>query len=88
MNAKQSLSSISANQDLWLEQFRQEMFERDIRSGLSAAKEEGRSEAKLDDARKMILKNIGTIEQIAEVTGLSKDKIKELAEKLNKETQH
>ena len=41
MNAKQSLSSISANQELWLEQFRQEMFERDIRSGLSAAENVG-----------------------------------------------
>ena len=91
MNAKQSLSSISANQDLWVEQFRQEMFERDMRSGLSAAEniglERGRSEAKLEDAQKMLLKHIGTIEQIAEITGLSKEKINELAEKLNKETQ-
>ena len=48
MNAKQSLSSISANQELWVEQFRQEMFERDIRSGLSTAEnlglERGRKE--------------------------------------------
>ena len=94
MNAKQSLSSISANQDLWVEQFRQEMFERDIRSGLSAAENiglergrkegitKGRSEAKLEAARNMLLKNLGTIEQIAEVTGLSKDKINEISEKL------
>ena len=99
MNAKQSLSSISANQELWLEQFRQEMFERDMRSGLSAAKSEGiaigeargekrgRTEAKLEAARNMLLTNLGTIEQIAEITGLSKEKINELAEKLNKETQ-
>ena len=94
MNAKQSLSSISANQELWLEQFRQEMFERDYRSGLSAAenhgiaigekrgKELGRTEAKLEDARKMLLKHIGTIEQIAEITDLPEEKIKELAEEL------
>ena len=103
MNAKQSLSSISANQELWVEQFRQEMFERDIRSGLSAAKSEGiaigesrgekrgeergRTETKLEAARKMLLKHIGTIEQIVEVTGLTEEKIRELAEKLNKETQ-
>ena len=91
MNAKQSLSSISANQELWLEQFRQEMFERDIRSGLSAAKSEGiaigEERAKLDDARNMLLKNVGSIEQIAEVTGLTEKKIREIAEKLNKETQ-
>ena len=95
MNAKQSLSSISANQDLWVEQFRQEMFERDYRSGLSAAenrgiaigeargKKRGRTEAKLDDARKMILKHIGTIEQIAEVTDLPLETVQKLAEKLN-----
>ena len=91
MNAKQSLSSISANQELWLEQFRQEMFERDIRSDLSAAKSEGiaigEERAKLDDARNMLLKNVGSIEQIAEVTGLTEKKIREIAEKLNKETQ-
>ena len=95
MNAKQSLSSISANQDLWVEQFRQEMFERDYRSGMSAAEnrgiaigeargeKRGRTEAKLDDARKMILKHIGTIEQIAEVTDLPLETVQKLAEKLN-----
>ena len=41
MNAKQSLSSISAHRHLWVEQFRQEMIERDYRSGLSAAEERG-----------------------------------------------
>lgn len=41
MNVKQSLSSISADRDLWVEQFRQEIFERDYRSGLSAAEERG-----------------------------------------------
>ena len=60
MNAKQSLSPISANQELWLEQFRQEMFERDYRSGLSAAEniglERGRTEAKLEAARNMLEK--------------------------------
>ena len=83
MNAKQSLSSISANQELWLEQFRQEMFERDYRSGLSAAEKHGRSEAKLEDARNMLLKHLGTIEQIAEVTDLPLETVQKLAEKLN-----
>ena len=94
MNAKQSLSSISANQDLWVQQFRQEMFERDYRSGMSAAENRGhelglkegisvgKEHAKLEAARNMLLKKLGTIEQIAEVTGLSEEKIKKLAEKL------
>ena len=94
MNAKQSLSSISANQDLWVEQFRQEMFERDIRSGLSAAEnrgiaigeargeKRGEERAKLESARNMLLKRIGTIEQIAEITNLPEEKIQELASQL------
>ena len=47
----------------------------------------GEERAKLEAARNMLLTNLGTIEQIAEITGLSKEKINELAEKLNKETQ-
>ena len=57
------------------------------REGKREGYEEGRSEAKLEAARNMLLTNLGTIEQIAEITGLSKEKINELAEKLNKETQ-
>ena len=41
MNAKQSLSSISENQDLWVAQYRQEILERDYNSGLSAAENRG-----------------------------------------------
>ena len=93
MNAKQSLSSISADRDLWVEQFRQEMFERDYRSGLSAAEnrgiaigeKRGEERAKLESARNMLLKHIGTIEQIAEITGLPEEKIKKLAEKIKAE---
>ncbi|MBO4438374.1 MAG: hypothetical protein J5798_03410 [Spirochaetaceae bacterium] len=83
MNAKQSLSSISANQDLWVEQFRQEMFERDFRSGLSAAKEEGRSEAKLEAARNMLIDKLGTLEQIARCTDLPLETVQHLAEELH-----
>ena len=89
MNAKQSLSSISANQELWVEQFRQEMFERDYRSGLSAAKsegitigkEKGRTEAKLEAARNMLLEN-DSAEKVARCLNLSLKKVRELAEEL------
>ena len=43
-------------------------------------KREGYEQAKLEAARNMLLKNVGTIEQIAEITGLSLEKIRELAE--------
>ncbi|MBP5602474.1 MAG: hypothetical protein J6X78_07075, partial [Treponema sp.] len=52
MNAKQSLSSISADRDLWVEQFRQEMFERDYRSGLSAAEERGHKQGLAEGEQK------------------------------------
>ena len=100
MNAKQSLSSISANQDLWVEQFRQEMFERDYRSGLSAAKSEGiaigeargekrgkglgRTEAKLEAARNMLSKNLLSLEDISEYTGLPLGTVQQLAEGMKK----
>ncbi|MBR4824172.1 MAG: hypothetical protein IKZ86_05185 [Spirochaetaceae bacterium] len=89
MNAKQSLSSISANQDLWVEQFRQEMFERDYRSGLSAAEnrgiaigeERGRTEAKLEAARNLI--NLGvSLEIIAQAQDLPLETVQQLAKEL------
>ena len=86
MNAKQSLSSISANQELWVEQFRQEMFERDIRSGLSAAEniglERGRTEAKLEAARNMLERKQLPLEDISEYTNLPLETIQKLAEKM------
>ena len=41
MNAKQSLSSISADRDLWVEQFHQEIHDRDYRSVRAAAETRG-----------------------------------------------
>ncbi len=41
MNAKKSLSNISVDQDLWIAQYRQEIADRDRRSGLAAALNEG-----------------------------------------------
>ena len=44
--------------------------------------EEARTEAKLEAARNMLLTNLGTIEQIAAVQGLSFETIKQLADEL------
>ena len=98
MNAKQSLSSISANQDLWVEQFRQEMFERDMRSGLSAAEnhglergrkegiavgeKRGRTEAKLEAARNLIEKHLLSFEDISDCTGLPLETVQQLADEI------
>ncbi|MBO7486585.1 MAG: hypothetical protein J6T84_11050 [Spirochaetaceae bacterium] len=97
MNAKQSLSSISTDRDLWVEQFRQEMFERDYRSGIAAAEdrgiaigeargeERGRTEAKLEAARNLI--NLGvSFDIIAQAQDLPLETVQQLAEELKTES--
>ena len=44
MEAQKALSSISSDQNLWLAQYRREIFERDMRSSLEGAEEKGRAE--------------------------------------------
>ena len=41
MQAQQSLSSISANRDLWLDEYRYEVFERDRKSSIEASEKHG-----------------------------------------------
>ena len=85
MNAKQSLSSISENQDLWVAQYRQEILERDYNSGLSAAEnrghERGRNEAKLEAARNMLLEN-DSLEKISRCLTLPLETVQRLAQEL------
>lgn len=77
MQARKSLSSISANKELWIEQYRQEMFDRDQRSSMSAAKREGRMEGARDTA--LILKQSGVdYAIISKSTGLSAEEIAQL----------
>ncbi len=52
MQAQKSLSSISANHDLWMSQYRRELAERDRFSGLEAARREGEQERSIALARK------------------------------------
>ena len=74
---------------MWVAQFRQELFERDYRSGISAAEnrgiaigeERGRSEAKLEDARNMLMENLPA-ETVARCTGLSLETVQQLNEQL------
>ena len=66
------------------EQFRSEYMRCNIHDfdKLEEGKEIGRTEAKLSNARNMMLKNIGTIEQIAEITELPLETVQQLAESL------
>ena len=81
MNAQKSLSSISANRDLWIAQYHQELHDRDRISGLAAARRDGHKEGLADGVR-MTARNLlalGTsIETSAKATGLSEDEIRKL----------
>ncbi|MBR6079607.1 MAG: Rpn family recombination-promoting nuclease/putative transposase [Treponema sp.] len=81
MQAQKSLSSISANQELWLTQYRLEIAERDRISGLEASRKEGIAQGiaqnRVETARRLLSMNI-PFEQVAKGTGLSLDEVKKL----------
>lgn len=85
MQAQKSLSSISANRDLWIAQYRQEIADRDRRSSISAALKkgmdagriEGRIEGKYETARNFLKMGLSP-EQVAEGTGLSVSEVKSI----------
>lgn len=51
MEAKKSLSNISSDRSNWIAQYRQEIFERDIRSGKEASRREGMAQQKAEDEK-------------------------------------
>ena len=89
MQAKKSLSNISKNKELWIAQWKQESFERDIRSGLNAAMQQGIAQGlqqgiqqgiaqeKIATARAMLADGISAV-QIAKWTGLTPEEIANL----------
>ncbi len=81
MQAQKSLSSISANRDLWIAQYRQELFDRDMRSGINAARREGKlegiREGKLETARRLLKMGL-SVQQVAEGSGLPVAEIEKL----------
>ena len=81
MQAQKSLSSISANRDLWIAQYRQEIADRDRRSSISAALKKGmdagRIEGKYEAARNFLKMGLSP-EQVAEGTGLSVSEVKSI----------
>lgn len=85
MQAQKSLSSISANRDLWMAQYHQELAERDRFSGLQAARKEGHKEGLKEGlkegmkktARNALIMGI-PVEQVSKITGLSEDEVRAL----------
>ena len=79
MQAQKSLSSISANRDLWIEQYRQELADRDKRSSISAALSKGRMEGKYEVARNLLKLGFSP-QQVVDGTGLSLSEVESLME--------
>ena len=83
MQAQKSLSSISANRNLWIEQYRQELADRDKRSSISAALskglEKGRMEGKYEVARNLLKLGFSP-QQVVDGTGLSLSEVESLME--------
>ena len=85
MHAQKSLSSISANQELWIEQYRQEIAERDRISAIAAGRREGIEQGiaqgiaqnRIETARKFLSMGIAPA-QVAEGTGLSLEEVRKL----------
>ena len=77
MQAKKSLSNISKNKELWIAQWKQESFERDIRSGLNAAMQQGIQQGITQVAKNMLSTGI-PLEQISKLTGLSETELQSL----------
>ena len=91
MQAQKSLSSISANRDLWIEQYRQELADRDKRSSISAALskglEKGRMEGRMEgliegkyEVARNLLKLGFSPQQVVDGTELSLSEVESLME--------
>ena len=81
MQAQKSLSSISNDRDLWIAQYRQDIYETDRISGLYAARLEGREAGLKDQASATALNMLADglpLEKIAQYTGLSAEDIQSL----------
>ncbi len=77
MNAQKSLSSISANRDLWIAQYHQELHERDRISGLEAAHNNGVRDGKIQSAKNALSMGLSPA-QVSKITGLSEEEIRKL----------
>ena len=91
MQAQKSLSAISANRDLWLDEYRYEVFERDRKSSIEAGEQRGFERGVMNgfqkgknDTLKIVAQNllkskVLSIEEIADTTGLSVEEVNALA---------
>ena len=77
MQAQKSLSSISNNRDLWIAQYRQDIYETDRISGLYAAEKRGEAAKARSTARNALAMGLSQA-QVSQITGLSIEEIQKL----------
>ena len=81
MQAQKSLRAISENRDLWIAQYRQDLYETDRISSMYAAEQRGRNEGRNEGLRQSAcnaLKMGLSAEQVSKITGLSVQEIQKL----------
>ena len=77
MQAQKSLSAISNNRDLWIAQYRQDVYETDRISGLYAAEKRGELAKAQSAARNALAMGLSQA-QVSQITGLSIEEIQKL----------
>ena len=77
MQAQKSLSAISNNRDLWIAQYRQNVYETDRISGLYAAEKRGELAKAQSAARNALAMGLSQA-QVSQITGLSIEEIQKL----------
>ena len=82
MQAKKSLSNISKNKELWIAQWKQESFDRDIRSGLNAALNKGIQQGILQERisliRAMLASGKIPVQEIANILQIPVEEVQKL----------
>ena len=82
MQAKKSLSNISKNKELWIAQWKQESFDRDIRTGLNAALNKGIQQGILQERisviRAMLASGKIPVQEIASILQIPVEEVQKL----------
>ena len=95
MHAQEALDSISQSEAEWIRErnywdavatertIREEAEIRGLESGMQRGMEQGLQQKAEETAKNLLKMKLGTIEQIAQATGLNVDEVKKLADEMN-----
>ena len=72
-------NNVSAEEKAWAYHLSMDRAEADYWNGLELAEEKGVKKTRMETARKMLSMGLGTLEQIADITGLPLEEVEKLA---------